>query len=70
TLEYTPEERRHVRRRSWALLRQLAGPVKGMLWLTVVLVVVSNAARAAVPLVIAWAIDWGLPQVVEAVRTG
>ena len=49
TLEYTPEERRHVRRRSWALLRQLAGPVKGMLWLTVVLVVVSNAARAAVP---------------------
>ena len=24
TLEYTPEERRHVRRRSWELLRQLA----------------------------------------------
>lgn len=70
TLEYTPEERRHVRRRSWALLRQLAGPVQGMLWLTAVLVLVSSAARAAVPLVIAWAIDWGLPQVVEAVRAG
>ena len=26
SLEYTPEERRHVRRRSWALLRQLAQP--------------------------------------------
>ena len=70
SLEYTPEERRHVRRRSWALLRQLAAPVRGTLLLTALLVLVSNAARAAVPLIIAWAIDRGLPQVVEAVRTG
>lgn len=70
TLEYTPEERRHIRRRSWALLRQLAGPVKGTLLLTVLLVLVSTAARAAVPLIIAWSIDSALPRVVEAVRTG
>ena len=70
SLEYTPEERRHVRRRSWALLRQLAAPVRGTLLLTALLVLVSNAARAAVPLIIAWAIDRGLPQVVAAVRTG
>ncbi len=69
-LEYSAEEHRHVRRRSWRLLRELAGPVKGQLALVMVLVIVSNAARAALPLIIAWAIDWGLPQVVGAVEAG
>ncbi|MCG7422901.1 ABC transporter ATP-binding protein/permease [Micrococcus sp. ACRRV] len=70
SLDYTPAERRHVRRRSWALLRQLARPVRGMLWLTAALVVLSNAARAAMPLVIAWSIDDALPRALEAVRAG
>ncbi|MBD4640357.1 ABC transporter ATP-binding protein, partial [Xanthomonas citri pv. citri] len=35
-----------------------------------VFVLVSNAARAAGPLIIAWAIDAELPRVVEAVRAG
>ncbi|MDO5635452.1 MAG: ABC transporter ATP-binding protein [Micrococcus sp.] len=69
-LSYTAEERRHIRRRSWALLRQLAAPVKGMLLLTVLLVVISNAGRAAVPLLIAWTIDDGLPRVIAAVQAG
>ncbi|WP_411734157.1 ABC transporter ATP-binding protein [Paeniglutamicibacter sp.] len=57
------EERARVRARSWKLLATLAKTQKRMLALTVVLVVISNAARVAFPLIIAWAIDWGLPQV-------
>lgn len=68
--DYTPAERRHVRRRSRRLLGELGRPVRGTLTLTAVLVVVSSAARAATPLLIAWAIDWGLPQVVAGVRGG
>lgn len=56
-------ERARVRARSWKLLGQLASKQKPMLALTIVLVVVSNAASASFPLIIAWAIDWGLPQV-------
>ena len=69
-LEYTNDERAHVRRRSWRLLAELARPVRGALALTLVLVLVSNAARAALPMLIAWAIDWGLPQAVEHVEAG
>ncbi|MDO2935291.1 ABC transporter ATP-binding protein [Paeniglutamicibacter sulfureus] len=57
------DERKRVRARSWRLLATLARTQKRMLALTVVLVVISNAARVAFPLIIAWAIDWGLPQV-------
>ncbi|UTX34237.1 ABC transporter ATP-binding protein/permease [Micrococcus luteus] len=67
-LDYTRAERRHIRRRSFRLLGELARPVRGTLLLTVVFVLVSNAARAAGPLIIAWAIDAELPRVVEAVR--
>ncbi|MBE0975315.1 ABC transporter ATP-binding protein, partial [Escherichia coli] len=69
-LDYTRAERRHIRRRSFRLLGELARPVRGTLLLTVVFVLVSNAARAAGPLIIAWAIDAELPRVVEAVRAG
>ncbi|GAA4372800.1 ABC transporter ATP-binding protein [Paeniglutamicibacter cryotolerans] len=58
-------ERLRVRRRSMALLASLASPLHRMLWLTVVLVVISNAAQAAFPLVIAWAIDWALPALIS-----
>jgi ATP-binding cassette subfamily B protein len=59
----TAAERKRVRARSWRLLATLASRQKPMLVLTVVLVVISNAARASFPIIIAWAIDWGLPQV-------
>ncbi|GAA3703574.1 ABC transporter ATP-binding protein [Zhihengliuella alba] len=64
-IRLSAEDRRHVRRRSWVLLKSLAGPLKLKLALTALLVLVSNAARASFPLLIAWAIDWALPRVRE-----
>ncbi|MEE1621369.1 ABC transporter ATP-binding protein [Zafaria sp. J156] len=58
------DDRQRVRARSWRLLALLAGPLRGMLALTIVLVVVSNLARASFPLIIAWAIDWALPELI------
>ncbi|HJX79053.1 ABC transporter ATP-binding protein [Glutamicibacter sp.] len=58
-------QRKQVRRRSFSLLAKLAMPQKKLFILTVVLVLVSNAARVALPLLIALAIDWTLPQVRE-----
>lgn len=58
-------QRKQVRRRSFSLLARLAMPQKKLFILTVVLVLVSNAARVALPLLIALAIDWTLPQVRE-----
>ena len=58
-------QRKQVRRRSFRLLAKLAMPQKKLFILTVVLVLVSNAARVALPLLIALAIDWTLPQVRE-----
>ncbi|GAA1129936.1 ABC transporter ATP-binding protein [Citricoccus alkalitolerans] len=69
-LDLSVQERRYVRARSWALLRDLARPVIWKLILTAVLVVISNAARASFPLIIAWGIDWGLPQVVSTLEAG
>lgn len=63
SINLSKSERKRVRTRSWKLLAALAGTQKPMLVLTIVLVVVSNLARVAFPLLIAWAIDWGLPQV-------
>ncbi|KAA0973628.1 ABC transporter ATP-binding protein [Paeniglutamicibacter gangotriensis] len=63
SINLSKSERKRVRTRSWKLLAALAGTQKPMLALTIVLVVVSNLARVAFPLLIAWAIDWGLPQV-------
>ncbi|EMQ98867.1 ABC transporter ATP-binding protein [Paeniglutamicibacter gangotriensis] len=63
SINLSRSERKRVRTRSWKLLAALAGTQKPMLALTLVLVVVSNLARVAFPLLIAWAIDWGLPQV-------
>lgn len=62
-INLSASERARVRARSWKLLALLAGRQKPMLALTVLLVVVSNAASASFPLIIAWALDWGLPQV-------
>lgn len=69
-LDLSDEERSYVRARSWTLLKDLARPVKWKLIVTAVLVVVSNAARASFPLIIAWGIDWGLPRMVSALEGG
>ncbi|WP_102159080.1 ABC transporter ATP-binding protein [Zhihengliuella halotolerans] len=58
-------DRRRVRRRSLRLLKTLAGPIKGRLVLTALLVLVSAAARAALPLLVAWSIDSMLPRVID-----
>ncbi|MDI2098645.1 ABC transporter ATP-binding protein [Ruicaihuangia caeni] len=55
------EERRHLRRRSFALLRSLLHPVRGTVALTAAVVVISSAAQVAGPALIAYGIDAGLP---------
>ncbi len=69
-LDLSDQERGYVRARSWALLKDLARPVKWKLILTALLVVISNAARASFPLIVAWGIDWGLPRAVSALEGG
>ena len=55
-----------VRRRSLALLRSLIRPVRLRFWLTIAMVVLSQAARVAGPALIAFGIDHALP----ALRAG
>lgn len=52
---------RAVRRRSLALLRSLIRPVRLRFWLTIAMVVLSQAARVAGPALIAYGIDRALP---------
>ncbi|BCW55973.1 MULTISPECIES: ABC transporter ATP-binding protein [unclassified Arthrobacter] len=52
---------RAVRRRSLALLRSLIRPVRARFWLTIAMVVLSQAARVAGPALIAFGIDHALP---------
>lgn len=50
-----------VRRRSLALLGSLAHPVRARFWLTIAMVVLSQAARVAGPALIAFGLDHALP---------
>lgn len=59
----TGAERKEVRRRSFRLLAALALPQKKLFIQTIVLVLFTNAARVLLPILIALAIDWTLPQV-------
>ena len=52
---------RAVRRRSLALLGSLIRPVRVRFWLTIAMVVLSQAARVAGPALIAFGIDHALP---------
>ena len=54
-------ESRTVRRRSLALLGSLIRPVRRRFWLTIAAVVLSQAARVAGPVLIAFGIDRALP---------
>ena len=65
SIKLSGAERKVVRQRSFRLLAALALPQKKLFILTVVLVLVSNAARVMLPVIIAFAIDWTLPQVRE-----
>lgn len=62
-VKLTGAERKEVRRRSFRLLATLALPQKKLFILTIVLVLFTNAARVLLPVLIALAIDWTLPQV-------
>ncbi|MCS3494356.1 ATP-binding cassette subfamily B protein [Arthrobacter sp. JUb119] len=64
-IKLSAAERKVVRQRSFRLLASLAVPQKKLFVLTVVLVLFSNAARVLLPVLIAFSIDWTLPQVRE-----
>ncbi|ANJ26315.1 ABC transporter ATP-binding protein [Agromyces aureus] len=64
-LDYTRAESREIRRRSVRLLGSLLRPQRSRLWLTALAVVLSSAAQAAGPAIIAYGIDSGIPALVE-----
>ena len=69
-VEMGREERQFIRRRSWKLLVHLSKGVRLKLLITALFVIVAQAAQAATPLIIAWAIDWGLPRMMEGQTSG
>ena len=56
---------KEVRRRSMRLLGTLLRPVRGLFAVTVVLVVIAQAAKVAGPALIAGAVDRGLPAAID-----
>ncbi len=69
-VELTKEEQRFIRRRSWRLLVRLSEGVRLKLLLTALAVLVSQACQAATPLIVAFAIDWGLPRLTDGQSSG
>ena len=63
--QYTREESRAIRRRSLRLLGSILRPLKGLIALTAIVIVVSTAARAVGPTLIAFGIDEALPRAVQ-----
>ncbi|MCK8609854.1 ABC transporter ATP-binding protein [Agromyces sp. C10] len=63
--DFTKAESKQIRQRSLRLLRSLLHPVRGTLWLTMAVVLVSTLAQVAGPALIAYGIDTGLPALVE-----
>ena len=61
-LDLSKEQQRYVRKRSWALLLRLAKPVRKQILLTMLAVTAAAAMRASFPLIVAFGIDWALPQ--------
>ncbi|WP_114559635.1 ABC transporter ATP-binding protein [Desertihabitans aurantiacus] len=54
-----------LRRRSWALLRDLIRPHHRALWILLAVVVAANAARLAPPYLVQQGIDVGIPSLVD-----
>lgn len=63
--DFTKAESKHIRQRSLRLLGSLLRPLRGTLWLTMAVVLVSTLAQVAGPALIAYGIDTGLPALVE-----
>jgi len=63
--DYTIAESRAIRRRSIRLLGSLMSPVRGLIAMTILVVVVSTAAQVAGPALIAFGIDRGLPALLD-----
>ncbi len=63
--DYTTAESRAIRRRSIRLLGSLMSPVRGLIAMTILVVVVSTAAQVAGPALIAFGIDRGLPALLD-----
>lgn len=63
--EFTKEENRASRQRSFALLRELLAPEKASIALVAIMVVLAQAAVVAGPAILAWGIDHGLPALIE-----
>lgn len=59
--DYTTNESREIRARSRRLLGSLLRPERRRLWITAVAIIVSSAAQAAGPAIIAYGIDQGIP---------
>jgi ATP-binding cassette subfamily B protein len=64
-LDYNKAESREIRARSVRLLGSLLRPQRGKLWLTAAAIVVSSAAQAAGPAIIAFGIDRGIPALID-----
>ena len=69
-VELNKAERKFIRRRSWRLLVHLSKGVRLKLLMTALCVLVAQAGQAATPLIVAWAIDWGLPRMTEGQPEG
>ncbi|WOF24001.1 ABC transporter ATP-binding protein [Microbacterium betulae] len=63
--DYTREENRAIRRRSWLLLLSLLRPLKGQVALVAVVVVLQTAIRVLGPALIGIGIDQALPSVLD-----
>ncbi|WP_415853420.1 ABC transporter ATP-binding protein [Sinomonas sp. G460-2] len=63
------EDSRAVRRRSLRLLASLIRPVRVRFWLTLGMVVISQATKAAGPAIIAAGVDFALPRLIHGDST-
>ena len=68
--EFTREESRAIRRRSWRLLLSLLAPLKRQVVLVAVVVVAQTAVRVIGPALIGIGIDRALPSVLEQADWG
>ena len=64
-IDLTKEEQKRVRARSMKLLGSIIKPVRHRLWVSLVLVITSQALRVALPGVIAIVVDQALPKAIK-----
>ena len=64
-IDLTKEEQKRIRARSMKLLGSIIKPVRHRLWVSLVLVITSQALRVALPGVIAIVVDQALPKAIK-----